>query len=166
MDRPRYHLVCAAVQGFLWKLPLLRRLSPMWRGGIQCLLLVTFMAVGFGVAFVSDRPMTTEADTVAQIGAAFLVAYGVETTWVTRETNQRNGPYQTWLGLITGLALCGLSGIVISAWLAGGSGTSLIRELGFAWSCGSIFMLGAIVAVTPLLTYEWRRQLMTEFDDE
>jgi hypothetical protein len=154
------------VQGFFWKLPLLRRLTPMWRGGLQCLFLVTFMAVGFGVAFVIDRPSTNEANTVATVGAAFLVAYGVETTWVTRETNQRSGPYQTWLGLITGLALCGLGGIVISVWLAGGSGTSVIRELGFAWSFGSIFTLGAMVAVTPLFTYEWRRQLMTEFDDE
>jgi hypothetical protein len=38
--------------------------------------------------------------------------------------------------------------------------------VGFAWSCGSILMLGAIVAVTPVLTYEWRRQMMIEFDDE
>jgi hypothetical protein len=110
----------------------------MWLGGLQALALASFMASCFGV----------------------------ETTWVIRETNQRSGTYQAWLGLITGLALCGLSGIVISAWIAGGSGTSTIRELGFAWSCGSIFMLGAMVAVTPLLTYEWRRQLMTEFDDE
>jgi hypothetical protein len=56
---------------------------------------------------------------------------------------------------------------VISAGLASdGSGTSTLREVAFAWSCGSIFILGVLVAVTPVLSYEWRHQLKTEFDDE
>jgi hypothetical protein len=150
----------------LWKLPLLRRLSPLWRGGLQCLALVAFTAACFGVTFVIDRPAITKPDMVAQIGAAFLIAYGVETTWVIRETNDRSAYYQQWLGLITGLAVCGLIGIVIAAGLASSSGTSAAREVGYAWSCASILLLGVIVAVTPVLTYEWRRLLMTEFDDE
>jgi hypothetical protein len=166
MDRPRYHLVCAAVQEFPWKLPFLRRLSPMWRGGVKSVTLILLAALPLGVSFIVDRPATTEAGTVAQIGAAFLIAYGVETTWVVRETNLRSSSYQTWLGLVTGLAVCGLSGIVISAGLATDSGTSVLCEIGFSWSCGSIFMLGAIVAVTPVLSYAWRHQLKTEFDDE
>jgi hypothetical protein len=144
----------------------MRRMSPLWRGGLKCLALILFMTAWLAWPFILDRPSTTEADSVAQIGAAFLIAYGVETTWVIRETNERSGSYQSWLGLITGFALCGLSGIVIAAGLASGSGTSVLRELAFAWSCASIIMLGALVAVTPILTYEWRHQLNTELDDE
>lgn len=139
----------------------------MWRGFLNCLFLATFMSAAFGVGFVFDRPPTVEADTVAQLGAAFLIAYGVEMSWVVRATNERGGSYETWLGLVTGLALCGLSGIVVAAGLADtGSGTSALREVGFAWSCGAVILLGAMVASTPVLTYEWRRQLATEFDDE
>jgi hypothetical protein len=166
MDRPRSCVVCAAVQGFLWKLPVLRRLSPVWRGGLKSLGPIIVVAAGLSFMFISARVSTDESGTVAQIGAAFLIAYGVETTWVIRETNERSGFYQAWLGLITGFAVCGLSGIVLAAALASSSGTSDIREVAFAWSCGSILMLGVIVAVTPVLTYEWRRQMTTEFDDE
>ena len=166
MDRPRYLLVCAVVQGFPWNLPLLQRLTPLWRGVLKSLGLIILAAAGLSYMFISARPSTTESESIAQIGAAFLIAYGVETTWVIRETNERSGFYQSWLGLITGFAVCGLSGIVLATVLAGGSGKSDVREVGFAWSCGSILMLGVIVAVTPVLTYEWRRQMMVEFDDE
>jgi hypothetical protein len=139
----------------------------MWRGGFKAVALILFVTLALGISFVLHRPATSEADTVAQIGAAFLIAYGVETTWVVRETNLRSSSYQTWLGLITGLAVCGLSGIVISAGLASDdSGTSTLREVAFAWSCASVFILGVLVAVTPVLSYEWRHQLKTEFDDE
>jgi uncharacterized membrane protein len=111
------------VQGLIWKLPLLRRLSPIRRGCLKSLALIVLVAACLSFMFLSKRPSTREANTIAQIGAAFLIAYGVETSWVIRETNERSGFYQSWLGLITGFAVCGLSGIVIAVALAGGSGT-------------------------------------------
>jgi hypothetical protein len=139
----------------------------MWRGGLKCLALVGGVAAVLGFVFVGQRYPTAEANTLSQLGAAFLIAYGVQISWVVRETNQRNGFYEEWLGFITGLAVCGLSGIAIAAGLADfGLGTSALREVGFAWSCSSIVLLGAIVALAPILIYEWRRQLATELDDE
>jgi hypothetical protein len=166
MDRPWYGLVCAVVPGLRWNSAFRRRLPPMWRGGLQCLATIFVITIRIGVSFVIGRPSLGDADTVAQLGAAFLIAYGVETSWVIRETDERSGSYQTWLGLMTGLALCGLGGIIVATVLASGTGTSAAREIGFAWSCVSIFMLGLLVAITPVISYEWRHQLKTEFDDE
>jgi hypothetical protein len=150
-----------------WQLPGIRHLSPIWQGAVKCGLLVLGVALCLAPGFLSLRPPFAEADTLAQVGAAFMIAYGVEMSWVVRATSERSRRYEDWIGFTSCLAFCGLLGTIVALAVADSrDGASTLGEIGLAWSCAAIVLLGAVVACTPALSYEWRRQLMTETQDD
>ena len=38
--------------------------------------------------------------------------------------------------------------------------------MAFAWSCASLLLLGSLVALLPLLIYEWAHDLRVEYSDD
>ena len=155
------------MQDFVWKLPGLRHLSPMWRGGLLAILAVS---VSFGaLLLISNRvdPSPSFGALLAQIGAALLIAYCVQMSWVVRVTVARNAFYERWIGFVTGLGVLGLSGIAAAVVLADrDAADSVARDALLCWSMASIAILGGLVAFSPALIYDWRRQLFSELDDD
>ena len=80
----------------------------MWRGGLRCLIPVAITTASFGFAFVLDRPSTSEAETLAQVGAALLIAYSVTMSWSIGAAGERGAQFESWIGFSTGLAVLGL----------------------------------------------------------
>jgi hypothetical protein len=93
---------------------------------------------------------------MASIGASFFLAYVLEAVWLAGKV-ERNIESENWLGFVTGLGFAGLSGIgvalAVAAHRAAGHG-NLLDDLGFCWSASSLLLLGALVAVQPLLASE------------
>ncbi len=159
----------ASMQEFWWKLPFLRRASPMRRGAIQAAFGVAGIAIGVDLlfSFFSASPSAALAGDLAQIGATLLVAYGVEISWAVKASRARGADHKIWIGFVAALALCGLVGIGVALALSDphGSLTTPERFL-FSLSVGSIGLLGAVVALTPVIAYDWAHSLRAEYTDE
>ncbi|HEX5609376.1 MAG TPA: hypothetical protein VFX45_04700 [Solirubrobacterales bacterium] len=104
---------------------------------------------------------------MAQIGATLLVAYGVEISWVLKESRLRDAGRENWVGIAVGLGCGGLVGIGLALALSGAGKTfSLAQELVFSVSVASISLLGFLVALGPFAVYEWAHAARAEYPDE
>lgn len=124
------------MRGLWWKLPVLRRLSPMSRGLLEAFnatLAFAFLAcLGLNTLF-SDAPGVSAA--LAQIDATLLVAYAVQMSWVLQNSRKRGKDRENWVGVTAGLGTCSVIGIGLALalsshpepftglrnWLSGGS---------------------------------------------
>ncbi|MFT3862719.1 MAG: hypothetical protein QM729_00475 [Solirubrobacterales bacterium] len=157
------------MQGFWWKLPLLRRVSPMRKGAIPAVAgaIVISVCTYAVLSYFSTSPSPELAGDLAQIGATLLVAYGVEVSWLVKASRARGADRENWIGFVAALAFCGLLGIGVALGLSGlhGSMTWFERCL-FAWSVSTLGLLGAFVALSPAISYDWSHALRAEYSDE
>ena len=152
----------------MWKLPLLRRLSPMGRGFIEPIAVnsgLAFLLI-FAISGLFSNPVQV-VDSLAQVGATLLVAYAVQMSWVLENSRKRGADRENWVGFATGVGVCALFGIGIALALGGHSGSlSLLEHLALGWSVVSIGLLGAWIAMQPWAMYEWTHWFNTEYPDD
>jgi hypothetical protein len=144
------------------RIPFLRDLSPLWRGFADGTAddLVLWVMVALATAFV-PMPSDQLFRDIAQIGATLLVAFAVEVSWLLKVSDEDSRRREEWVGLVTSSGVSGLLGIAMALVLAGrleAGYSGWVEHLVFAWVVASIGMLGAAVALQPLLTYSWRRE--------
>lgn len=90
---------------------------------------------------------------MAGIGASFFLAYVIEATWLAERFQSGSRP-EFLLGAITGLAVCGLFGVVVS--LVFSEQTSLRNQEFNLWLAAiSLGSLGLLVALQPVITHFW-----------
>jgi hypothetical protein len=157
------------MQGIWWKLPLLRALSPLGRGALMAISLVVLVTFGsmWAVHQSASEPSPGLCSTLAQLGATLLVAFVIETGSLIRGLGRRGRNPETLVGLLSGLGSCGLFGVAVAWSLSQHSGAlQPLEEIGFAWSIGSIGLLGGLVAVMPYMMYDWVHAARTEYPDE
>lgn len=157
------------VSGFWWKLPVLRDLSPLRRGFVETIGVIsgatTISFLGLLLTDLNVPPETLDAG--AQIGATLLIAYAVETSWWLKSSRIRSSNRENWVGYSSGIGVCAFLGVIIALWLSTGSGNlDEIGKLGLAWVLLTLTLLGGLVATLPLLIYEWTHHLQAEYPDE
>jgi hypothetical protein len=149
------------VQGFLWKLPVLRGLSPVRKGLAEAACLVTGVSLmtAAGLGFVAPRPSDSLLRSLAEIGAALLIAYAIEISWLVRASRARPlAEREARLGVFVGLGAAGLLGIALALAIAEPASEhhwTRLDEIAFAWAIVSLGMLGLVVVLQPLITHEW-----------
>jgi hypothetical protein len=70
----------------------------MTRGALRAIVAVGVVSAAVAPNLIAAHASTRIAGLLAQIGAAFLIAYGVEMAWVTQVTVVRNASYEDWIG--------------------------------------------------------------------
>jgi hypothetical protein len=162
------HSVPRPMKNFWWKLPVLRRLSPMGRGFAEAVAVVSLAAAmaGYGINVLFSDPATV-AEPLAQIGATLLVAFTVQTGWVLQSSRSRGAERENWVGISSGLGCCALVAIIIALCLSPhGETLSLLEGFGFAWAVMSVFFLGLWLALQPWAMYDLVHHFNTEYPDE
>lgn len=120
---------------------------------IVAALLAAIAGLGFDLRLSADLPAA-----MAQVGAALLVAYAVETSWVLKASRLRTARRRSWVGFTAAVGSAGLLGIAVCLVLAEDGGVSgLLAEVAFLWSAVSLLLLGLIVALAPFFAFEWSR---------
>jgi Kef-type K+ transport system membrane component KefB len=170
MDRPRYHLVCGAVQELFWNLPGFRRISRIGRATIEAVVATTLAAAASLIVVFGWHldPSPEAAGTLAQVGATILVAYGVEASWLLKSSHVRSRNREAGVGTASGIAFCGLIGIACAVALSseGHNSQSVFQKLLLGWILASFLFLGVFVALVPNLVYDWTHQMDSPADDE
>lgn len=141
----------------------------MRRGVFEAFVVVFGGCIGF--AFASNGLIPIPSGhffvSLAQIGATLLVADAVQIGWFLQNSRKRGADSENWAGVMAGLSSCALIGITISLLLAEHQGRyTWIDRMGFGWVVMSLFLLGVLIALQPLTTYEWTHSLHTEYPDE
>lgn len=149
------------MQGFIWKLPLLRDLDPVRRGLGEAGFLVVGTSLIFmaGLHLAASRPSDDLLRSLAEIGATLLIAYVIEISWLVRASRGRPlDEREKRLGFFVGLGAAGLLGIALALAVAEPAGAhhwNQPDEIAFAWAVVSLGILGLTVILQPLLTHEW-----------
>lgn len=116
--------------------------------------------LGFGALL--DAPPSAELfGQLAQIGATLLVAYSVAIVAAERRlrTKSSKGTHEDWLGFSVGAGICGFLGIVLAVGLGAhrdAGHANVLDDIGLWWCVSSVSVLGLMIAVLPLASYEWR----------
>ena len=134
-------------------------LDPVAKGVVLALLSVAVATLG-AAFFLSTLPAASPEllRTVALIGAALVIAFAVEATWLAERVGQGD-EYEEWLGFIAGAGIAGLIGVVVSLLVAehlAAGHESLIDDIGVAWSTVSLTILGVVIVIQPLLANRFR----------
>jgi hypothetical protein len=117
------------------------------------------LAIGLrGIAYPSPNLFRG----LGQAGIGLLIAYSFSLAAAERFLGDRNSEesHTNWLGVVVGLGLCALIGSGLAFGLAehrAAGHANALDWIGLWWSVGSIGMIGLLVAVQPVTTYEWRR---------
>lgn len=156
------------MNGFWWRLPLLRGLSPMSRGVLEAL------ATTFGCTLVSfvgihrlfPDPAHT-AGALAQIGATLLVAYAIQMSWALQTSRKRGSQRENWVGVTSGIGFCALISIALALALADHhEPLNWLEAFAFGWVVVGIALLGIWIAFQPWAMYHWTHSFHTEYPDE
>lgn len=94
---------------------------------------------------------------MAGIGASFFLAYVIEATWLAQRISP-NARSEELLGMLTGLAVSGLAGVILSLFLGETTSPESLTETQsfyFCWCLVSLGCLGLLVALQPALTHFW-----------
>lgn len=154
---------------FWWKLPGLRSLTPLRRGLVESLFVLLIGALLiFPLIWLhwGSPPDETFGD-LSQIGATLLVAYAVETSWWLKVAHRHTRERENWVGAVVGIGFAGVVGIACALVLSTHSGSlNWLQGLAYTWCLLTSLLLGSLVAVLPLLIYEWTRELPPHPPDE
>lgn len=156
------------MNGFWWKLPVLRGLSPMRRGFAEAVWVVFFASAvaGYGINLLFSDPAAV-SESLAQIGATLLVAYAVQTGWVIQSSGKRGADRENWVGMTAGVGCCALTGIFAGLCLSPHrESLDLFESFGFAWAVTSIAFLGIWTALQTWAMYDLAHAFNTEYPDE
>lgn len=145
----------------LLRLPVLRGLPAMGRGFLEGMVdvVILWMACAL-ITFFVPIPSIRLFSSSAEIGATLLIAFAVEVTWLIKASDRSGGRREEWIGLVSSSGIAGLIGILVSLALVehlNAGHANWLDRLGFAWVFASLVLLGAAVAVQPVMTYAWRR---------
>jgi uncharacterized membrane protein HdeD (DUF308 family) len=150
------------MQGFLWKLPVLRGLSPVRKGFAEGIAAIAVGSVfgAFGLAYVASRPTEGLLRSLAEIGATLLIAYAIEVSWIVRASSNSRAldERESRLGAFIGIGAAALTGIALALGLAERASVHhliFLDEIAFGWVAVSFVALGAVVVLQPLFTHEW-----------
>ena len=157
------------MKGFWWKLPGLRKLSPLQKGLLEALgvTLATAVMLLLLVSRYFSDPSGGICANIAQILATLLVAFAVQTGWLLQNSRERGAKQENWVGIASGIGISALIGIGIGLVLTDHpEGLSWAGKLGFAWMIASLALLGVMIALQPYATYEWAHSLNAEYPDE
>ena len=153
---------------FWWKMPILRRLSPLRRGFVEAVWVIFLAAAiaGYGINQLFPDPATV-SEPFALIGATLLVAFAVQTGWIVQTSRKRGPDRENWIGLTTGISSSALIGILIALCLsAHREPLGLIESFGFAWVVVSIGFMGLWTALQPWTVYDLNHAFNTEYPDD
>lgn len=95
------------MEELVWKLPLLRRLSGIWRGVV----IAGFLTALVSASLIPISPSlpsgssSTLFDTLAEIGATLLIAYAVEQAALIRALGIRDLPREEFTGFAVAVGL-------------------------------------------------------------
>lgn len=126
--------------------------------------MIVLLAVGLtlvGGGLLSGSPSPQLLWTLSQAGIGLLIAYSVAIAGVEKSLSRKGtrNRHEDWLGVAAGCGVCGLVGIAVAmgtaAHLEAGHG-GFADKIGLWWAVGSIGMLGIVVAILPIMSYEWR----------
>lgn len=124
---------------------------------------VAVIAVAFGVGFglTLGPPGADLLRALAQLGVGLLVAYSVFLARVESRLGRKGtrAHHEDWLGFVTGCGVCAFLGIAAalaaSAHRESEQAGALV-DVALWWAVASIGMLGIVVAILPIMSYEWR----------
>lgn len=143
------------------------RLTPVRKGffyAIGAIAAVTaILTFAFALGFDSGPYPSPELfRQLAQAGIGLLIAYSITIAAAERFLGDRSGldPHLEWLGFVTGIGVCGLIGIGLSLGIAEhreAGHENLVDQLGFWWTVASVGLLGLLIALQPMTSYEWRK---------
>lgn len=99
---------------------------------------------------------------LAQAGIGLLIAYSIAIAAAERLLGDRSAldHHLEWLGFVTGIGVCGLIGIGLSFGIAEhreAGHENLVDQLGLWWTVASVGLLGLVVALQPMNSYQWRK---------
>lgn len=144
--------------------------SATLRGFLGATLLVLVSSFGLLplISSASVEPSAELLRALGQIGATLLIAYAVEVSWLLKVSRARSERRATWVGYVSAIGTFGLIGIALALALSehGASSYSLIAQFALCVALFSLLLLGALVALLPLLVYEWAHASRTEYPDE
>lgn len=150
------------MQGFFWRLPVLRGLSPLRKGFAEGLAVIAFgSAIGaVSLAFIASQPTEGLLRSLAEIGATLLIAYVIEVSWIVRASSPARAlnERENRLGAFIGIGAAALFGIALALGLAERAKAhhwTSLDEVAFAWVTVSFLVLGVAVVLQPLITHEW-----------
>lgn len=130
--------------------------------GIGMIVLLAASLTLAGRAISSGSPTPELLWALSQAGIGLLIAYSIAIAGVEKALSRKGtrDSHEDWLGVVAGCGVCGLLGIVVAmgtaAHLEAGH-DAFADKLGLWWAVASIGMLGVIVAILPIMSYEWRR---------
>ena len=153
---------------FWWKLPALRKLSPVSKGVLEAVA-TTFAIAIFsfvGIYQLFPEPGQTSA-ALAQIGATLLIAYAVQTSWVLKASRKRGPDRENWVGVAAGIGFCALIGIFLALALAGHhEPLNWLEAFAFGWVVVANVLLGGMIAFQPWAMYHWTHWFNADYSDE
>jgi hypothetical protein len=140
------------------------RLTPMRKGFASAVGIILFLAAVLTScgAVVLSTPSAELLWALAQLGVGLLIAYSIALAAVEKDLSRKGtrNQHENWVGFVGGCGVCGLVGIglaLITASDLEAGHTNLADQAGLWWSASSIGMLGIMVAILPILSYEWRK---------
>jgi hypothetical protein len=146
-----------------------RRLSSTWRGALVPILPLGLMTL-CSIPVSSRYAVNLSGEffrTVAQLGATLLVAYALESGTMIKTLRKRGKSQEELVGFVSALGLGGITGVATSLVLSEHGGhLSTFELVACAYSLSAIGMLGVLVALQPVLIYEWVHAANTEYPDE
>ncbi len=137
-------------------LPRLPILDPIPKGIVNALITVALGSLGTYFFFSVVPPASAELlRTIAVIGASLVLAYVIEAVWLVGRV-ERDDEFEEWLGFVTGVGIAGFLGVVFALLLAEHRAvghSNFIDEIGVAWVAVSLFVLGSVLVIQPLLAH-------------
>lgn len=135
----------------------MRSIDPLTKGLFRAALFVFVLAYVVSLVFSDLSPSTEVLRTIAGIGGGFFLAYVIEATWLA-ERFSNSARNENLLGVMTGLAVSGLTGVILTLFLsetASGASLTGTQNFYFWWSFISLGFLGLLVALQPALIHFW-----------
>jgi hypothetical protein len=134
-----------------------RWIDPVTRGIAGSATAIFVFALVASAAKPDLEPSPELLRTMTGIGASFFLAYVIEASWLA-ERFKNDKRSEVFLGVITGLATCGLAGVFLALVLserAPAENFGRTEDIYFWWSMVSLGALGLLVAFQPAITHTW-----------
>lgn len=135
---------------------------PLYIGFLQPFAVVLAMAALFGYALRDLPPPSAELmRSVAGIGITIVLAYVIEAVWMVGRLERVGADREAWLGSAVGMTVCGLSGVAAAVLVAAhreAMHSNYLDTFGLWWVVASLGLLGAMVALQPLIADRWTKE--------
>jgi cytochrome bd-type quinol oxidase subunit 2 len=146
----------------IWRLPLLKRVPPLWRGVLAILMLELLLSVAlvFWLRAHVDHPRPEFLSDLAGVGATIFVAYVISMSTIVLWSTRYDAENDAISGEAVGFGLAALLGVGFALTLTNhdqAHALTSLEALGLSWALVSLAMLGLLVAAYPFMLYERHR---------